>query len=162
MKLAKFIFGALLIFLIANIITWFFVGREKALFQSLNLNENYDFVLATDSIYVLSDPNSFFRDYHTERKVSYLNTFSEKTRNEFLRRLKKQSEKSDIFYFDSNSDQRVKWGNSVLLVSISNGTPFFMSYHVIIMEGAYQLNYKQNHIWLFHWIPIGEPRIAET
>jgi hypothetical protein len=162
MQIVKYFIWVLLILLLANTLTWLTNGRSSALFQSLNLYDEFDFILATDTVYVFSDPDGFFGDYHSTRSMRYLNNFEEKTINEFLETVRDQSQNSEIIYFDTSSNNRIRHGNSILIITMSTSIPFFMYNHTHVMEGHYQLDYEQNYIWFFTWIPIGEPEIAES
>lgn len=159
MKFFKYTLLFLLVTLILNTISWYFIGKQKVLETSLSFFHQDEKHHPIDTLFIYSGYLS------PSDSIPYgdISGFNESTRNDYLENLKVSSKANKIQYVNSTGEifSNLSDGNINFLVNIEYKYPFYAEIYVgEISSDWYVGEYEQEYLWFFGWWQLKESEIG--
>jgi len=129
LKLIKYVFIVLVGTLFLNAISWYYVGKERALELSLNYFEYRGPMPHIDTLFVFSTYTLKTSDGRIV-ELDNISHFSESTRSSFLEKLKVESQVQNLIFKDSSTNLFSDYqpGSLNFSVDVEYTYPFYVNF----------------------------------
>lgn len=161
----KKVLNILLAVLIANTLSWYFIGRDQTLHLALDFFDYFGPYSETDTLFIPSI--NFHIDSEGSRsEFGDLSLYSEKRQNRFIEKIKEYSGARHTIYLDSPielfHDYEGNHSNLYFYSDIERNYPLYTSVYSGVTVYGYGASFSDKYIWFFKWWPLRIRQLGES
>jgi hypothetical protein len=155
----------LLSIIIANTITWYFIGRDSSLYLALDYFDHFGPYSHTDTLYI---PKASFLTDSVGNKSEFgdLSLYSEKRQIRFIEKVKEYGGAKNTIYvstpMEKFHDYDGNHSNLYFFFDIKRKYPLYTDVYSGVTVYGYGATFSEKYIWFFNWWPLRTARIGQS